>query len=259
MQTIYLICDPRSGEPRYVGVTSQKLRERMRVHRYTAKKTNEPWPLYKWWRKIDGLGLEPIVEVIEVTEDRHREAFWIAHYRQKSDSLLNVQPGGDFPPSLNPDTARKIGDALRGRKQTLEHRLNSGRARLGLRPTPEAIAKRKATVANRSPEERARYSANVSAARRKAIAEGRLTFPKGRVNPPESIPRGEKNGLAKLSDDDVIEMRRLFALGASTSAISRKFGVSQPNAHRIIVGQTWKHLPGACAPRGQGKKPTLQI
>ena len=56
--------------------------------------------------------------------------------------------------------------------------------------------------------------------------------------------KGETQHLAKLSDDSVAEVRRLFATGRFSKAeLGRRFGVS-PNAIRLVVtGQTWRHVP----------------
>lgn len=56
---------------------------------------------------------------------------------------------------------------------------------------------------------------------------------------------GERQHLAKLTDERVREMRRLYASGGlSFTAIGRLFGVSRPNAAYVIKGQTWKHVEG---------------
>ncbi len=55
--------------------------------------------------------------------------------------------------------------------------------------------------------------------------------------------RGESNGRAKLSCDDVREIRRLYAVGNSTQdALAQKFGVSQFVVSQIIRRKTWTHV-----------------
>lgn len=56
-------------------------------------------------------------------------------------------------------------------------------------------------------------------------------------------PAGADNGLAKLSDSLVLEMRRMYATGAwSFRRLAARFGVSAPSATAAVRGETWKHL-----------------
>lgn len=56
------------------------------------------------------------------------------------------------------------------------------------------------------------------------------------------VPFGERNGHAKLSEDDVREMRRLRP-SMSYYRLARKFGVSYAAAWNAVNGKTWAHLP----------------
>lgn len=54
---------------------------------------------------------------------------------------------------------------------------------------------------------------------------------------------GEKHGIAKLTDVEVIEIRRLYASGDATlPALAKQFGVTISPIHAIVNGRTWKHL-----------------
>jgi hypothetical protein len=55
--------------------------------------------------------------------------------------------------------------------------------------------------------------------------------------------RGEKNNLAKLTDDDVREIRRLYKCGGySQDAIAKKFNVVQTTVSMIVRCKGWKHV-----------------
>ena len=55
--------------------------------------------------------------------------------------------------------------------------------------------------------------------------------------------RGERNGASPLTEDQVIEIRRLAAVGAmSLKAIGRKFNVSDPTVHGIVKRKYWTHI-----------------
>ena len=56
-------------------------------------------------------------------------------------------------------------------------------------------------------------------------------------------PRGERNHFAKLIDSQVIEIRTLYAQGATQQQISEQFPASREAISCIVNGKTWKHLP----------------
>lgn len=55
-------------------------------------------------------------------------------------------------------------------------------------------------------------------------------------------PRGEKAGAAKLTDDDVREMRRLRDEGLPYKKIADRFGVAKYAAQLAIKRKTWAHV-----------------
>lgn len=55
-----------------------------------------------------------------------------------------------------------------------------------------------------------------------------------------TAPTGERNPMARLSAQKVLQMRRIRAsTGASYSAIAREFSVSTMTAYRAITGKAW--------------------
>lgn len=56
--------------------------------------------------------------------------------------------------------------------------------------------------------------------------------------------KGERNGNAKLTEQDVIEIRRLHSTGTiNLSKLARKFGISRTAAVDIVQRKLWKHIP----------------
>jgi hypothetical protein len=53
---------------------------------------------------------------------------------------------------------------------------------------------------------------------------------------------GEAVGGSKLTDDQVREMRSLYANGVSQVDLRRRFGVSRTTVSAIVVGKRWRHL-----------------
>ncbi len=63
------------------------------------------------------------------------------------------------------------------------------------------------------------------------------------VKKPECVARGQDSGTAKLVDDDVVEMRRLFRLGVSTPDLADKYGLDTSSTYAALRGWTWSHVP----------------
>lgn len=59
---------------------------------------------------------------------------------------------------------------------------------------------------------------------------------------PERHAKGEKAGLAKLTDNKVRQMRQMVAEGMSMDAASRWAGVHSETGRTAIKGTTWKHV-----------------
>jgi hypothetical protein len=54
--------------------------------------------------------------------------------------------------------------------------------------------------------------------------------------------RGERDGNAKLTEADVLEIRRLSTTGVSQRSIAERFGITQVNVSSIARRRTWAHL-----------------
>lgn len=53
---------------------------------------------------------------------------------------------------------------------------------------------------------------------------------------------GEDHGNAKLTADNVRELRWLYADGATLRQLAEKFGVSNVSIYNAVSGKTWRHL-----------------
>lgn len=61
---------------------------------------------------------------------------------------------------------------------------------------------------------------------------------------PEFANRGEKNGASKLSNEDVIEIRKKYKQGGANKAqLSKEYNVSWVTISRIITRKIWGHIP----------------
>ncbi|MGE5617840.1 MAG: HNH endonuclease [Sphingomonadaceae bacterium] len=63
---------------------------------------------------------------------------------------------------------------------------------------------------------------------------------------PERVPRGERAAKAKLTNRQVVEIRRLRATGeASYGSLARRYGVSHRAIKKAITGESWGHVEAA--------------
>lgn len=56
--------------------------------------------------------------------------------------------------------------------------------------------------------------------------------------------RGERHGSARLTESQVIEIRRLYAEGHGSPMLARMFGVGKSQINRILTGEKWGHVTG---------------
>jgi hypothetical protein len=55
--------------------------------------------------------------------------------------------------------------------------------------------------------------------------------------------KGEMNGRAKLKNEDVVEIREVYAIGTSTiSGIARAYGVTRSLIKSIVLHRSWRHV-----------------
>lgn len=73
----------------------------------------------------------------------------------------------------------------------------------------------------------------------------RCDTPKGNYNDRRfhgTANDGVRNGRAKLTDADVIGIKRLLAIGVAQTRIGNIYGVSQVKISQIKLGKAWRHL-----------------
>ena len=58
----------------------------------------------------------------------------------------------------------------------------------------------------------------------------------------DGVRVGSKNGRANLTDEQVIEIRRLYKEGMTQKELSVKYNVGWSTIHNIVFNLTWKHL-----------------
>jgi len=170
---VYVLRDPRNGEPFYVG---QGVGRRIEKHSLAARRQPSARHSSLVRKRIVEIGRDPTVEYVarglspEKADALEREL--IAEYGRadlKFGPLLNRTEGGRF--AGRRWTAReraKVSRSLRGREFSAEHRANLSAAQKGRRYPPEArenmskahLGKK---YGRRSPEWRANIAAGIKA------------------------------------------------------------------------------------------------
>lgn len=57
-----------------------------------------------------------------------------------------------------------------------------------------------------------------------------------------AITRGEKNGASKLSERDVLKIRKMWDLGIKQVKIAELYGISKDTVWKIINKKLWTHI-----------------
>lgn len=115
--SVYVLIDPRNGQVRYVGVTSNP-KQRLRDHIRTAKK--EKHHRATWINSLLSEGLTPVMDIIDETNNeewQQCEIAWIAHYRGLGYDLVNATDGGEGTRGCIPskETRRKQSESGKNR------------------------------------------------------------------------------------------------------------------------------------------------
>ncbi len=71
---------------------------------------------------------------------------------------------------------------------------------------------------------------------------------------PESRRRGEHNGSAKLTTDQVIQIREQSARGLTQRQLAREYGICQATVRDIVLRKKWQHVPTRALVAGQAGK-----
>lgn len=237
MNSIYLLTSPVSGKSRYIGITKVTPEQRLSRHEKSAR-NGSSHRVHCWIRALHKRGMRPLITLLELTNDRNREVFWIENFRSHGAPLLNSTDRGDGLVNPSQWTRNKMSESAKKRPKISEET----RALLRRPRGPHTEEAKQKMRGPKTPEHRA----NAAAAQAKLRASGNHKVLTGDSNPsrkyPEKVLRGSKNGLAKLNEQQVAQMRYLHLHGMSTVNLGKRFGVSQATAWRIVKGLVWRHV-----------------
>jgi len=115
--TIYKLIDPTDNKVRYIGLTFNDLRMRLKSH------LSEPGKSHKifWIKKLKKQGLKPIIESVEENistydEACQREIYYIDHFKSLGFDLTNMATGGNKNKKMSEETRIKMAESAKNRK-----------------------------------------------------------------------------------------------------------------------------------------------
>lgn len=137
---IYVLIDPRTGEIRYVGVTSRTLKQRLASHVQSKHKCLK----YGWIKSLQKLGLEPEIQLLQTvgeTEWTVAERYWIAYFTDAGCRLTNMTEGGEGAPGCRHSEESKLkrSNSMLGHVPTEETRAKISTSRKGTKATAGTI------------------------------------------------------------------------------------------------------------------------
>lgn len=115
--TIYKLIDPTDDRIRYIGLTFNDLRMRLKSH------LSEPGKSHKifWIKKLKKQGLKPIIESVEENistydEACQREIYYIDHFKALGCDLTNMATVGNKNKKMSEETRNKMAESAKNRK-----------------------------------------------------------------------------------------------------------------------------------------------
>ena len=114
--TIYKLIDPTDNRIRYVGLTFNDLKTRLKSHLYEPGKSHKIY----WINKLKKQGLKPIIESIEEDISSYemacnREIYYIDYFNSIGCDLTNMATGGNKNKKMSDETKKKMSESQKKR------------------------------------------------------------------------------------------------------------------------------------------------
>jgi group I intron endonuclease len=117
--TIYKLIDPISNDIRYIGLTFNDLKQRLKSHCSEKSKSHKS----NWIQQLKSKGLKPLIESIEnnilsYDDVCNREIYWIEKYKLEGHPLTNMASGGNKNKKMSDESRDKMSIAQIERYKT---------------------------------------------------------------------------------------------------------------------------------------------
>ena len=113
---IYKLIDPNTMETRYIGLTFNTLKQRLKSYFNENSKSHKCY----WVKKLKSSGLKPIIELIEGNVSSYEEAcekeiYYINYYKNTGHDLTNSASGGNKNKKMSDETRKKMSESHKER------------------------------------------------------------------------------------------------------------------------------------------------
>lgn len=221
----------------------------------------------RFWKKVDTTG-DCWLWTASVRGSNHYGAFWLGGRHQPAHRVaweltFGPVPDGflvchtcDVPLCVRPEhlflgtPADNTADMIRkGRKSNAPHletrRRGSSHPQSRITEQEVRELRREWLDGETTGYLSAKYGLTTSAAHRAAIGRTWSHVPienEERQKPRRNSARGERIWTAKLTQDDVREMRSLYDAGVPAKELAERFGIHLRTTFSIVARKSWKHV-----------------
>jgi DNA-binding CsgD family transcriptional regulator len=250
---IYALHDPRSGELRYVGA-SVNPQHRLTLHLCPSQRARSG-EQGAWITELVSQNLKPSISIIEKSDSsnwRVRERFWIAQHRASGARLTNTHKGGEGGARTTGQkwseerrahisemfkghgVSEKVREAARGnvRKAIAARTTNFDDAQLRKLYVKQKLSSRQIAAILGASQRSVLYRLNAL-----GIVRSMIEAAKCRQQPSEPNLK-----TAKLSPNDVREIRRLIAQHVPYRTIAARYNINRWSVSNIKRSKTWGWL-----------------
>ncbi len=197
-----------------------------------VKSDDECWE-WKRMRHTDGYGR---INIKGFCHNAQRVSYSVRN-GEIPDGLI-VRHTCDNPPCCNP-AHLLIGTNLDNVRDREERGRTARGDRSGLRVHPERAARGERSGSRLHPESRPRGENHFSKTKPWLLARGDAN---GSRKHPEKLKRGEDSPRAKITEQDVRDIRLRHSNGETQQALSIAFGLGKSMVGYIVRKQNWKHV-----------------
>ena len=225
--TVYGLRDSRVGSVRYIGQTYTSMSSRLKSHLWESRNRSDSKA--EWIKSVVAGGGS--IEIFAIVENAIRHVDEVAQIKAHSESgcdLLNVTGGGGGLSNCDAATREKLSRSTVARfKSSAEREKTSSTTREAMK-RPEVIEKVSAAsvITWSDGDRRAEQARKVSE---------RFSRPEERA--------AQAERRAKLTNNEVLEARRMRRAGATLNQLCQMFGIAQGPMSMLCNGKTFKHLP----------------
>lgn len=210
---IYSLIDKNNPKDiRYIGLTKQTLLNRLKSHKRDKKNLHK----WHWMNKIgkDNIEITLLCSNLDLDEACNLEILLIKEYRELGYKLTNISNGGDSwkGTKLSPEHIWKISKNHANVK-------GANNPMFGKKHKKETIDKIKST--------------------KKLVP---YKFTEERILNMKEKSRGEGNSKAILTEEKVLDIRKLSSEGVQNYILAKKFNMNVPAIWKIVNRYTWKHI-----------------